>query len=167
MIWVFFIYQRLQEFRILELKGDRRLELNCTLIVSNHVSNHKIFNIFALDAESMKGMFLLIFFFLVMELLCVLYTYNTDVAARSWWRSICCQHSQGSAYLGDQADRSEEHSSHGVCLRTRLGNLHHRQVKLQFFTLFTHVDMSILCNLWFCFIVDEILYFKTVTKLEF
>ncbi|XP_056008615.1 citron Rho-interacting kinase-like isoform X2 [Ostrea edulis] len=28
---------RLQEFRILELKGDRRLELNCTLIVSNHM----------------------------------------------------------------------------------------------------------------------------------
>lgn len=34
----FFILQKLQEFRVLELKGDRRLELNCTLIVSNHVS---------------------------------------------------------------------------------------------------------------------------------
>nr|XP_034339330.1 citron Rho-interacting kinase-like isoform X2 [Crassostrea gigas] len=28
---------KLQEFRVLELKGDRRLELNCTLIVSNHM----------------------------------------------------------------------------------------------------------------------------------
>lgn len=34
----YFIQQKLQEFRVLELKGDRRLELNCTLIVSNHVS---------------------------------------------------------------------------------------------------------------------------------
>lgn len=34
----FFTHQKLQEFRVLELKGDRRLELNCTLIVSNHVS---------------------------------------------------------------------------------------------------------------------------------
>lgn len=33
-----FTHQKLQEFRVLELKGDRRLELNCTLIVSNHVS---------------------------------------------------------------------------------------------------------------------------------
>ncbi|XP_062613550.1 citron Rho-interacting kinase-like, partial [Saccostrea cucullata] len=28
---------KLQEFRVLELKGDRRLELNCTLVVSNHM----------------------------------------------------------------------------------------------------------------------------------
>lgn len=38
-----FIHQKLQEFRVLELKGDRRLELNCTLIVSNHVSQTFIF----------------------------------------------------------------------------------------------------------------------------